>query len=83
MLVSFIWNTDIESVQEISPIRRDVGIVGGTHCYDWWLVNGTGVHGSLVPSPSFSRVGGRARFARGRKKKGLVHTVCACITKIS
>ena len=26
--------------------RRDVGIVGGTHCYDWWLVNGTGVHGS-------------------------------------
>ena len=26
-----------------TPIRRDVGIVGG---YDWWLVNGTGVHGS-------------------------------------
>ena len=25
---------------------RGVGIVGGTHCYDWWLVNGTGVHGS-------------------------------------
>ena len=46
VLVTFIWNTDIESVQEISPIRRDVGIVGGTHCYDWWLVNGTGVHGS-------------------------------------
>ena len=41
---------------------------------------------SLVPSPSFSRVGGRARIARGRKKKGLVHgihTVCACVTKIS
>ena len=46
VLVTFIWNTDIESVQEIKPIRRDVGIVGGTHSYDWWLVNGTGVHGS-------------------------------------
>ena len=33
---------------------------------------------SLVPSPSFSRVG---RRARGRKKKGLVHTVCACVKK--
>ena len=26
--------------------RRDVGIVGGTHSYDWWLVNWNGVHGS-------------------------------------
>ena len=36
---------------------------------------------SLVPSPSFSRIGRRARFAWGRKKKGLVHTVCACVKK--
>ena len=31
------------------------------------------------PVPLFSRTGRRAaRFARGRKKKGLVSTVCAC-----
>ena len=31
------------------------------------------------PVPLFSRAGRRAvRFARGRKKKGLVSTVCAC-----
>ena len=41
----------------------------------------TAIKYSLVPSPYFSRVGRRARFARGRKNKGLVHTVCACVKK--
>ena len=37
---------------------------------------------ALSPVPLFSCAGRRAaRFARGRKKKGLVHTVCACVKK--
>ena len=38
-----------------------------------------GVKVASSPVPLFSRAGRRAaRFARGRKKKGLVSTVCAC-----
>ena len=41
-------------------------------------------HHILASSPvPLSRVGRCAHFTWGRKKKGLVHTVCACVTKIS
>ena len=36
---------------------------------------------SLVLSPSFSRIGRRARFVRGRKKKGLVHLYAHALLK--
>ena len=71
----------------MSTLRNSIHIIiyaGMPHRPKFWHLKEDTRHGSYLassPVPLFSRAGRRAaRFARGRKKKGLVSSDRACVS---